>query len=105
MSEEKKEVMTLNKFGLCPLCGKQMYMLESHYCIYGLIPNGKYPNRLIERENDITYACECGYRAKMVMTADGVYPRDYRDFKSIEDKAISGMKNPIGEVCSEEEKK
>jgi hypothetical protein len=41
----------------------------------------------------------------MVMTADGIYPRDYRDFESIEDKAISGMKNPIGEVCSEEEKK
>lgn len=99
---DKKEVMTLNKFGLCPICGKQMYMLESHYCIYGLIPNGKYPNRLIERENDITYACECGYRSKMVMTADGIYPKDYADFESIEDTAISGLENPIGTIIGKE---
>lgn len=96
MSDKLKEVMTVNKFGLCPKCGQLMVMMESHYNLFSLLPTGKYPSKLLEHKKDITYACECGYRASMVMTADGVYPKDYYDLNSIEDEAIKKLGNPIG---------
>lgn len=102
MDGEKREVMTLNKFGLCPICGKPMVMMESHFTMFALIQTGKYPNKVLKREQDIEYACECGYRAKMTMTPDGIYPKDYHNLDVIETNAIKRVSNPIGKISEEE---
>ena len=98
MKSKKKEVMLLEQFGICPHCGNLMVMLTSNFSIYGLTPHGKYPNRILKNEKDITYACECGYRAKMRWTVDGIYPENYAFLEKMEDELIQKIGNPIGYV-------
>ena len=97
--EEKKEVMILNQFGICPRCGKLMGMLEATYTMYGITPNGRYPNRLIHEEKDVTYACLCGAKYQMVRTVAGIYPKDYYKLDEIQNKTINrNLSNLIGRV-------
>lgn len=100
--EEKKEVMTIDQFGICPMCGSLMGMLESNYTMYGLTPNGKYPNRILETEKDITYACQCGYRAQMVMTPAGIYPKNHEKVDKIDEETVGKLATVVGYVEGEE---
>lgn len=99
-----KEVIRFGQYGICPRCGKIMGMLESVYTMYGLTPNGSYPNKLIEEERDITYACLCGARYSMKRTAAGIIPKDYAFQEDLKDKAFESMGNVIGYVKKEESK-
>lgn len=33
----KKEVVSVNEFGICPKCGSKVVMLASDYNLYGLV--------------------------------------------------------------------
>ena len=101
MDGEKKEVMTIDKFGLCPMCGKLMGALESQYTMYGLTPNGKYPNSILGRENDVTFACECGYRCQMQRTVDGFYPKKHEKLQELDDEAVKQLAHTIGYIEGE----
>jgi len=96
-----KEVLTFDEFGICPKCGQLMGMLESRYTMYGLTPYGHYPNRILETQKDITYACLCGYRVEMVMTPSGIYPKNYKDL----DKLITTKVKKLGKVIGYVERK
>ena len=75
---KEKEVVTLDKFGICPLCHRHMGMLHSVYTFYGMTESGKYPNRILgEPEEDYTLACLCGYRKKMIQSVYGLYPEGH----------------------------
>lgn len=104
MADELKEVMTIDKFGLCPQCGKLMGALEAQYTMYGLTPNGKYPNKILEQQNEVTFACTCGYRCQMVRTIDGFYPKDHVSLEKLEDEAIEKLAKTVGYVEKGEEK-
>ena len=102
MEQEKKEVMTIDRFGLCPICGKLMGALESNYTMYGLTPNGRYPRSIMGQETDVTFACECGYRCAMTRTVDGFFPKNHEKLQALEDKAIKKLAHKIGYIEGEE---
>lgn len=79
-----KEVVTTNEFGICPRCGRNLVMLQSEYRLYGLTEIGTYPNKLLKSQEDIQYACSCGYRSVRKRTMDGIYPSNY--YKIIEEE-------------------
>ena len=94
-----KEVIEFEQFGVCPRCGRLMAMLRSTYIMYGLTYNGKYPNRVFEESDEITYACLCGARYDMVMTPNGIYPKGY-----IKLDELKTEKTNLGEVIGYVEK-
>lgn len=100
-----KEVMVFNEFGICPKCGRLMGMLESVYTMYGLTPHGHYPNKVLDREKNITYACLCGYRAEMVMTPNGIYPKNYYRMDDIMITKPKKLGKVIGYVEKRERKR
>ena len=99
-----KEVVELDHFGICPRCGKLMAMLRSSYVMYGLTYSGKYPNRIFEESDDITYACLCGAKYEMVMTPNGIYPKDYRGLDKLKLKQHD-LSTVIGYVDDKKETK
>ena len=73
-----KEVITEGKFGVCPMCGKPLILLETMYSAYGLIDVGTFPNKLLNRKYSIKSVCMgCGYSTEMVRTMDGIFPKKY----------------------------
>lgn len=83
-AKKKKEVIKLESFGICPRCGKLMFMLHSQYTLYGMTETGKYPNKIVNRDEDYTIACLCGFKCPMVNTLEGTIPRDYYKLKNKE---------------------
>ena len=74
---DTKEVVLVDQFGICPKCGRQMGLLHSQFTLYGITPTGKFANRIIEEEEDITAACLCGFKQRMCKTPYGLYPVDH----------------------------
>lgn len=79
MEEDKKklEVVTLDKFGICPICHRHMAMLHARYTMYGMTESGKYPNRIFGKDEDYTMSCVCGYKLPMTQTVFGLYPKKH----------------------------
>jgi ssDNA-binding Zn-finger/Zn-ribbon topoisomerase 1 len=74
---EKKEVVLIDRFSICPHCGKTMALLQSKYTMYMMLGTSNLPNKVIGQEEDYTMACTCGFRVPMVKTMNGFYPRDH----------------------------
>lgn len=89
IDDNKKEIVLINEFGICPHCGRQLYLLESNYTLYGVTTFGQ-PNRIIKNDTDYTAACECGFKIPMVKLYDRIVPRDYYLIKKYKDELEKG---------------
>lgn len=79
--KELKEVIMRDNFGICPHCGRLMFILKSEYTLYAMTETGAYPNRIVSTEDDLTMACICGFTCPMVNTVEGLRPRNYYKIK------------------------
>lgn len=96
--DDLKEVVLLEKFGICPRCGRLLYMLESKYTLYGLTETGRYPNKVIKTDSDLTAACICGFKCPMIQTVEGTMPRDYWKTKKYQEESIDKSHTIIGYI-------
>lgn len=99
---ENQDAIIFDQFGICPRCGRLMGMLEATYTMYGLTPHGQYPNRILTEEKEITYACLCGARYKMVRTPYGIFPKGYYKLDEMTTKRVKELATVIGYVDKED---
>lgn len=92
-----KEVISQNQFGICPICGKPLGLLQSRYDYFKLWANGKYASKHLGADQSFTIVCECGYKKEMIKTIDGLVPKSYYKNKDY-NKNEKIIDNPIGKV-------
>lgn len=70
-----KEVVKFN-LSVCPLCGGQMYLLESKYDAYELDQNsGKFITKKAKTDQLSEFVCiECGYHTNVDHSIYGIIP-------------------------------
>jgi hypothetical protein len=81
-----KKVVHFN-LSICPMCGSEMYLLESRFNTYGLSKEGTYTNRKIDSANLTHLMCsKCDFMTRADHYILGVIPR-----------IVKPEKNPIDE--------
>ena len=98
---ELKNVVEFN-LSKCPMCGGEMFVLESKYDAYRLDPNtGKYVIGKFKQDNLTELVCsECGYSTEAVHSVYGILPtesKQYRDYQE-ELNQGKGLSKEIGYI-------
>ena len=71
-----KKVVSFS-YSKCPLCGGDMYLLESSYNAYSLEPNnGNFVNKKVKEDNLTEFVCiNCGYHVLANHSIYGILPK------------------------------
>ena len=95
------EVAAVNKFGICPMCNKQVMLLKSEYSAYKLSESGWITSQT-DSKTEFKIVCpECGYVYDVVVTPYGLSSKG----AIIEEKYESRkpiLNNPIGTIIVED---
>ena len=84
-----------NQFGICPRCGKRLFLLNSIYELHAMSDNG-WITKPIDKQTISKGVCkDCGFFMKMKMTINGLVPVD---FVGEANKTEVLKENPIGKV-------
>lgn len=92
--EELQKVVSRNTFGICPRCGKNLFLLNSTYELFSLSESG-FASDKIDKHVISKAVCQtpsCGFKMDMVITINGLLPVG---FKGELPKPILNP-NPIG---------
>ena len=82
MNDQKlKKIVDIGSFGICPRCSRLLMLFQAKYTLYGLTESGRYPNRILKTEENLTAVCKCGFRTKMANTIEGTVPAEYYKLK------------------------
>lgn len=109
--KNKKEVVTIGRFGFCPRCGKPMRYLSYYAVMYGLNEYGILNSIKGEKFKDTLICPNCFYycEAKLIDTSKIVPMKYYenitshRNYEALkyefpEDDSIYPLENPVGYV-------
>jgi DNA-directed RNA polymerase subunit RPC12/RpoP len=95
--EELQEVVQRDKFGICPRCGKRLYLLNSTYQLYAMSENA-WISKELDKHVVSKAVCrdpKCGFKMIMKTTIDGMVPIDLEE-ETTSKKVLNP--NPIGEI-------
>ena len=103
MSKEKGliEVAALNKFGMCPMCNKQVMLLKSEYSAYKLSESGWITSQT-DSKTEFKIVCpHCGYVYEVVVTPYGLSAKGAKIEEEYEPRKPI-LNNPIGTIVVED---
>ena len=86
-----------DEFGICPICGKQLYLYVSNKQMFKLNTGGAIVNEQCNMEN-IKFVCRCGYNVTAKKTIEGIRPLEYAN--RIDNISIDTV-NPIGRITDD----
>ena len=88
----KKEVISVNEFGICPKCGYKVVMLASDYNLYGLSQYGSVATKHMKSDSDFTVICpKCGFKHSFVIFFDQFVPKEYYKVQDHNEQLKSGI--------------
>lgn len=77
----KKEVMTFNKFSICPICHHKLGVLKfsaNGYTLRDTILDGTITDEMIFAESHTTLSCpNCKFKVEARETLNGLVPADF----------------------------
>ncbi len=101
MKDKKIDVVSVNEFGICPICGNRFMLLKSAYCAYTLSDSG-WITAMVDDKVEFKVICtNCGYTCDMEVTVNGLTPKDSKIKDSDTRKPIL-KDNPIGKIIVED---
>jgi C4-type Zn-finger protein len=101
--EEPKNVVEFN-LSKCPMCGGEMFVLESRYDAYRLDPTyGKFVTGKFKEDNLTELVCsECGYNVEAAHCVYGILPVQSKVYQRYQEQLKSG-KDLVKEIGYVEE--
>lgn len=106
MEEQKKNVVEFN-LSKCPMCGGEIFVLESKYDAYRLDSNsGKFVTSKFKQDNLTELVCsECGYNVEAVHCVYGILPKQSKQYQEYQEQLNEGkhLAKEIGYVEEDKE--
>ena len=97
--QKKQEVIRLNRFSVCPHCGKRMLLTKAEFDIY-LTGDSGWIQRELDKQIKYRMHCMCGYTMDMELRDCGMFPKGFKgnDNSTISLKDIRKVREQIGFV-------
>jgi hypothetical protein len=73
------EIAKRNQFGICPRCGKHLFLLNSTYELFAMSDSG-WSSKNLGKHCVSKAVCKtegCGFKTEMKMTINGMVPKDF----------------------------
>lgn len=86
-------VVEKNNFGICPICGKPLLLLQVYYALYTLSNKAWITQSLADKTRYKVKCKSCGYTCDMKLVPEGLVPKS---FKNKLDANPILLNNPLG---------
>ena len=93
-----QEIVQRNKFGICPICGKKLFLFNSTYQLYAMSENAWISKELGKHTVSKGICKACGFKMDMKTTIDGLVPVNFVGASTPTEVL---KPNPIGSVLKE----